>query len=1749
MDALLRGEQISDAERKQLSPEEQDALRMAEKMIASRHDVKPYRMEFKDMLLRKILRKAVEQQEKKKKQRKHLFKLVHVKSFSAAGVLMVAIALVIAFTHYTPSALPGLNKPGQIGGIMLPVAHAHDNFTLEPESVDALGVVRPDSSFILTSKTSISAGDLKAFLSFGGTSFSIKTIERGTVYRIEPEEQLERGGVTQVRIASLVQDASGLNPYEYAWAFEIQDHFKVMGSTPADQSSYIPVDTAVRINVSHTNTKNAADYVSIEPAHPFKIEEGYRTFIIVPERPWEKNTVYTVRLRAGFGVAEEYRPENEPEGHWELQEDYVIQFATNDEALSSGAIWFHEEQLGSQPGQGAELVGYHYGTARQPVAQVRVFALNEEMTESVLREISTIAPWIPSQLRSELFREFLEDQDFASPVQQYELASQSSASYQAFYALRPIANEGVYLLAIEVGGGLYLMPWIVSPAGMYAAITENDGLVWAVDVEKGETLAQASVYAFDTLLGTTNADGVLELTQEQIAMMQEQTVLFVRTSAYQSALPIRLGRFDQREIYNGFVTLDQYLAHPDDTVRYWGFVQRQDGEMPSEVEIELVGWRDSVWNGQVVVASEHPAVNDLGFFSGDLDLTHLAEGYYSLNVNVNGQSHFSKSIDVREFSAPEIALSMEPEKQRVDAGEDNFVTLRATLFDGKPAAFMEFRVRQDEQTVATVQTDGAGMASFVYPSEIRECLAEWGCSDEWVWLSAEPVEALGSDIAASVSWMTTQEYLHFDLAHEVEDGSVLFTAHVQGLNYLTSDEPYPPQNKIQRFHAAGVPFRATVVEISSELSSALMSEYDEYTNTTRYYYEYTRKEQVVDRHEGLTDEQGRTHFTFTPQPERNYEIRFEAMDAFERYDSQTEYISFYELPYGRVYVENPDEEIPVQVATPPHYQPHLTISHEKAEDGFQVGDIVKLQAKLNSWQDAAINISEDTLFFVYALAPSIEGYKVTRGATADFLIEDRHRPSFTLAGAALIDGRIYYTYPFFLDSVTVDQEPYRLDVNVQTGADAYGRGDEVNAEIQVKDAQGKPVRAEVNISVLDRAYLELDQYAAAENPLTELWSGQYHRLRQQAATHHPPYLFEGGGGGGGDVRSEFLELAHYEIVQTDANGYARISFRLPDNVTTWAILAKAATSDRKGGLGIKDVVVAQPLQVEVIANDQYLAEDSIVLSARSYADFLHADDDVQYAFYGPLAVEAVPSSLADFPVADQLQTVRLTEHPQFAIGQLKPGLYAYAIRATAQERQDIVIKSFMVRDSYATRREAVAKPAQEGLPQVPEEAKRIDVSFSSSIGADAYRMLTGFSAYGTRLDGRVAQDAAAGLLKQYFGVDHATAETAVTTPYKVPNGGFTLYPFGEADLERTSALLPLLDDQEYAPEEMAVYFASVLSDEDRTLEETALAFRGLAALQKPGLAQLQQFAHRDDLNVQTILTAADALLLYGDVQTARSLFARAIDLGYQEEDGRAWITAEDAETLEIRAQTELAMLVAAQLQDARAELFYAYLLAQSDKMDPAALVRYWKAQLAHQPVADMRFVVRAGEEERFVTLRGYESFTLSLSRDDYQQLSLEDVQGPLYATAAYEIPFTDAVDSSMISASRMYRQNGRIVESIDPSLPVEVEIVVSLKNPQFGGGYLVEDILPSGLQGRWRGLSWMHDTAGQRCTTAPYRLSEGRMNAHIWLGPECSSYTVRYRAMAVAEGGSYVAEGVSVTGGEHEAVALRTPRQRIEINE
>src|SRR5690606_12409132 len=168
-------------------------------------------------------------------------------------------------------------------------------------------------------------------------------------------------------------------------------------------------------------------------------------------------------------------------------------------------------------------------------------------------------------------------------------------------------------------------------------------------------------------------------------------------------------------------------------------------------------------------------------------------------------------------------------------------------------------------------------------------------------------------IAASVSWMTTQEYLHFDLAHEVEGGSVLFTAHVQGLNYLTSDEPYPPQNKIQRFHAAGVPFRATVVEISSELSSALMSEYDEYTNTTRYYYEYTRKEQVVDRHEGLTDEQGRTHFTFTPQPERNYEIRFEAMDAFERYDSQTEYISFYELPYGRVYVENPDEEIPVQV--------------------------------------------------------------------------------------------------------------------------------------------------------------------------------------------------------------------------------------------------------------------------------------------------------------------------------------------------------------------------------------------------------------------------------------------------------------------------------------------------------------------------------------------------------------------------------------------------------------------------------------------------------------------------------------------------------------------------------------------------------------------------------------------------------------------------------------------------------------------
>ncbi len=84
----------------------------------------------------------------------------------------------------------------------------------------------------------------------------------------------------------------------------------------------------------------------------------------------------------------------------------------------------------------------------------------------------------------------------------------------------------------------------------------------------------------------------------------------------------------------------------------------------------------------------------------------------------------------------------------------------------------------------------------------------------------------------------------------------------------------------------------------------------------------------------------------------------------------------------------------------------------------------------------------------------------------------------------------------------------------------------------------------------------------------------------------------------GEVRNTFKDAAYWNpAIKTDSNGRATVSFKLPDNLTTWTLAAVAQTRDTKVGQTTSEIVVTKDVIVRPIVPNIMRQGDEIVLSA------------------------------------------------------------------------------------------------------------------------------------------------------------------------------------------------------------------------------------------------------------------------------------------------------------------------------------------------------------------------------------------------------------------------------------------------------------------------------------------------------------------------------------------------------------------------
>jgi len=173
----------------------------------------------------------------------------------------------------------------------------------------------------------------------------------------------------------------------------------------------------------------------------------------------------------------------------------------------------------------------------------------------------------------------------------------------------------------------------------------------------------------------------------------------------------------------------------------------------------------------------------------------------------------------------------------------------------------------------------------------------------------------------------------------------------------------------------------------------------------------------------------------------------------------------------------------------------------------------------------------------------------------------------------------------------VTPEVKRLKVDVQPVQAEYRPGDSARVRLQVRDARGAGGgrRAEVTLWAVDEGVLALTGYKTPD-PVDLLYKRRGLGMRLASTlVAVAAQVVEGekgqrapGGGGGMDVegilRSRFQTTAFFlGSVVTDSAGRAVAAAKLPDNLTTFRVMAVAVTAGDRYGSGESPLLVTRPL--------------------------------------------------------------------------------------------------------------------------------------------------------------------------------------------------------------------------------------------------------------------------------------------------------------------------------------------------------------------------------------------------------------------------------------------------------------------------------------------------------------------------------------------------------------------------------------------
>ena len=784
----------------------------------------------------------------------------------------------------------------------------------------------------------------------------------------------------------------------------------------------------------------------------------------------------------------------------------------------------------------------------------------------------------------------------------------------------------------------------VSTAVLTVKHTSDRITVWAVDVDSGAPITgetinvynQLGEYAGDTI---TDERGIAQLHvwykpevfTGLVAVLDSAEHFGIGYSIWSNGMEPRdfgIPRAYERSEYQTYLYTDRPVYRTAQPVYFRGIVRSKDDVvyMPAPFETVQATIHDA--RGRVV-EKRVLEVSDFGSFNGKFEIASDASlGYHSISIALPFEGEYRWEVDrinfqVAEYRLPEYLVTLDSQRPEIVQGETATFELTGKYFFGGPVskADVEYTVypvpyrfnytgdgyynfshqidyggrynRGDYDSViaeGALKTDANGVAEFDLAGDLQDDSR----SQRW------RVEAAIRDEAGQAIYDRSDLVVHRGLLYVGARAAnhVGRAGEDSVINIIAVDwDSRPIANQDVNVHVLERRWTRTQEQDLTTGRTATIWNVEEIPLTSGSV---------------ITDAAGKARFVYQPPKGGVFIISVDTRDKL-----------------GNAVTASARSWVSSSSFVPWRQESDRTIELVPARQQYRIGETaqVLIASPFQGAVQALITIERGDVL-------STELVTLTSNSHIhEFEILPQHAPNIFVSVFLIkaVDGdNPVAAWRMGLTELQVDTERKALNIEIDAVPDRAKPQDEVAFKLRVTDYKGDPVVAEVGVAVTDLASLSLDERNSARlletffgrQDLTVFTANSLVNNADEVTADVVEVMgtldamqdmydccFGGGSGGGGAPimpalapRSEFIDTPYWNAsVVTDAAGEAVIDLRLPDNLTTWRLDARAITEARDGrflvGEETFDLLSTRPLLIRPLTPRFFIVGDQAQLAA------------------------------------------------------------------------------------------------------------------------------------------------------------------------------------------------------------------------------------------------------------------------------------------------------------------------------------------------------------------------------------------------------------------------------------------------------------------------------------------------------------------------------------------------------------------------